>query len=111
MALPSDSKRPWTRSSWNRFSRETPGIRCGDPVVANRGDFVIAVKDNQPKLKAAVEAFFHEQIERDFEDLQDRRYETHDAGHGRIDERAYFLARTPRDFAPSDDWPEVKAIG
>jgi predicted transposase YbfD/YdcC len=80
-------------------------------IVANRGDFVIAVKDNQPKLKAAVEAFFHEQIERDFEDLQYRRYETHDAGHGRIDERAYFLARTPRDFAPSDDWPEVKAIG
>jgi predicted transposase YbfD/YdcC len=80
-------------------------------IVANRGDFVIAVKDNQPKLKAAVEAFFHEQIERDFEDLQYRRYETHDEGHGRIDERAYFLARTPRDFAPSDDWPEVKAIG
>lgn len=80
-------------------------------IVAGGGDFVIAVKDNQPKLKAAIEAFFHEQIERDFEDLQYRCYETSDAGHGRLDERAYYLAKIPRDFAAADAWPEVKAIG
>jgi predicted transposase YbfD/YdcC len=82
-----------------------------EQIVAGQGDFVIAVKDNQPKLKAAIEGFFHEQIERDFEDLQYRTHETRDKGHGRIDERAYFLARTPRDFKPANDWPEVKAIG
>jgi predicted transposase YbfD/YdcC len=82
-----------------------------EQIVASGGDFVIAVKDNQPKLKAAIEAFFHEQIERDFEDLQYRCYETSDAGHGRLDERAYYLAKTPRDFAVADAWPEVKAIG
>jgi predicted transposase YbfD/YdcC len=82
-----------------------------EQIVAGGGDFVIAVKDNQPKLKAAIEAFFHEQIERDFEDLQYRCYETSDAGHGRLDERAYYLAKIPRDFAAADAWPEVKAIG
>ena len=35
-----------------------------------------AVKDNQPKLKAAVESFFDEQIARDFEDLRYRHHET-----------------------------------
>jgi predicted transposase YbfD/YdcC len=82
-----------------------------EQIVASDGDFVIAVKDNQPKLKAAIESFFREQIERDFEDLHYRCHETQDAGHGRIDERAYYLAKTPRDFGPADDWPEVKAIG
>jgi predicted transposase YbfD/YdcC len=80
-------------------------------IVAAGGDAVIAVKDNQPKLKAAIESFFSEQIERDFEDLQYRVHETRDDGHGRIDERTYYLAKAPRDFAPAADWPDVKAIG
>jgi predicted transposase YbfD/YdcC len=80
-------------------------------IVLGKGDAVIAVKDNQPKLKAAIEAFFHEQIERDFEDIQYRVYETCDGAHGRLDERTYYLTRTPRAFAPAEDWPQVKAIG
>jgi len=82
-----------------------------EAIVAGDGDCVIAVKDNQPKLKAAIESFFHEQIEHDFEDLQYRCHETRDAAHGRIDERAYYLAKVPRDFAPAEDWPDVKALG
>lgn len=80
-------------------------------VVAGGGDFVLAVKDNQPKLLKAIQDFYDEQIERDFEDLRYRQHETVDAGHGRIDERCYYLAKIPRDFAPAADWPEVKAIG
>src|SRR3954451_25350868 len=59
-----------------------------EQIVAEGGDFVVAVKDNQPKLKAAIETFFHERIERNFEDVAYRGYETRDAGHGRSDERA-----------------------
>lgn len=80
-------------------------------IVAGGGDFVLAVKDNQPKLHKAIKEFFDEQIERDFEDLRYRHHETIESGHGRIDERCYYLAKTPRDFAPAKDWPEVKAIG
>ena len=63
------------------------------PIVAGGGDFVIAVKDNQPKLHDFIKHFFQEQIERDFEDLNYRQYETRDAGHGRVDEQAYCLTR------------------
>jgi predicted transposase YbfD/YdcC len=80
-------------------------------IVAGGGDCVLAVKDNQPKLHAAIESFFHVQIQRDFEDIQYRVCETCDHGHGRIDERTYYLTKTPRDFAPAADWPQVKAIG
>ena len=82
-----------------------------EQIVAGKGEFVIAVKDNQPKLKEAMENYFHHHLERDLEDLQYRYHETRDKGHGRIDERSYYLTKVPADFAPAADWPEVKAIG
>ncbi len=39
-------------------------------IVAGGGDCVIAVKDNQPKLLAAIQTFFLDHLERDLEDLQ-----------------------------------------
>lgn len=82
-----------------------------EQVVAGGGDCVIAVKENQPTLHDAIASFFAKHIERDFEDLQYRVHETRDDRHGRIDERSYYITRTPRDFAPAAAWPKVKAIG
>jgi predicted transposase YbfD/YdcC len=82
-----------------------------EQIVDGGGDAIIAVKDNQPKLSAAIESFFHEQIANDFEDLQYRAYESCEKGHGRIDERTYYLAKIPKDFAPAAQWPQIKAIG
>jgi len=80
-------------------------------IVDGGGDFVIAVKDNQPTLKTVITSFFSQQIERDFEDLRYRDHETTDERHGRLDERAYYLAKVPRDFGCGKEWPSVKAIG
>jgi predicted transposase YbfD/YdcC len=80
-------------------------------VVTGGGDCVIAVKDNQPKLLAAIQTFFHDHLERDLGELRYRYHETLDDGHGRIDERSYYLTKVPRDFGPGKDWPWVKAIG
>jgi predicted transposase YbfD/YdcC len=80
-------------------------------IVKDGGDAIIAVKKNQPKLFLAIESFFREQLARDFEDLQYRHFESTERGHGRVDDRAYFLAKVPKDFAPSKEWPQVKAIG
>jgi predicted transposase YbfD/YdcC len=80
-------------------------------IVSGGGDCVIAVKDNQPKLLAAIQTHCFAHLERDLNDLQYRDHETRDEGHGRIDERAYHLTKVPRDFALAKDWPWVKAIG
>ncbi len=80
-------------------------------VVTGGGDCVIAVKDNQPKLLAAIQTHFLDHLERDLEELRYRYHETRDEGHGRIDERSYYLTRVPREFAAAKDWPWVKAIG
>jgi predicted transposase YbfD/YdcC len=80
-------------------------------IVAGGGDFVIAVKDNQPSLREAIERHFVRHLERDREDLRYRRHETSEAAHGRLDERSYGLSKVPPDFAPKKEWPWVKAIG
>ncbi|HEX3723442.1 MAG TPA: ISAs1 family transposase [Nitrolancea sp.] len=80
-------------------------------IVKGGGDFVIAVKDNQPKLRVAIETYFEKHLERDLEDLQYRSHETSDVAHGRIDERSYFLTKIPPDFPVKKEWPWVKAIG
>lgn len=80
-------------------------------IVDGGGDFVIAVKDNQPSLRAAVEGYLMEQLGRDFEDLRYRHHETSEAGHGRTDERSYYLCAVPKDLALKAEWPWVKAMG
>jgi predicted transposase YbfD/YdcC len=80
-------------------------------IVDGGGDFVIGVKDNQPKLREATETYFAKHLERDLEDLKYRSHESSEAAHGRIDERSYFLTKVPSDFAVKTEWPWVKAIG
>lgn len=80
-------------------------------IVDSGGDFVIAVKDNQPNLREAIEGYFEKHLERGLEDLQYRSHETTDKGHGRMDERSYFLTKIPANFAVKKEWPWVKAIG
>jgi predicted transposase YbfD/YdcC len=80
-------------------------------IVDGGGDFVIALKDNQPTLREAVETYFEHHLERDLVDLRYRSHATSESGHGRIDERSYFLTRIPADFALKEEWPWIKAIG
>jgi hypothetical protein len=53
---------------------------------------VIAVKDNQPKLLAAIQKPFFDHLEGDLKDLKPQSHETHEDGHGRIDDRYYDVA-------------------
>jgi len=80
-------------------------------IVDGGGDFVIAVKDNQPKLADAIAAVVEKHLEGELKDLKHRTCETKEHGHGRRDERYYFVAQVPSDFAARADWPWIKAIG
>jgi predicted transposase YbfD/YdcC len=81
-------------------------------IVEQKGDCVLAVKDNQPKLCAAIEDFFSEHLENDLADVDHRRHETtNERAHGRLDDRYYYLAKLPEDFPLREQWPWIKAIG
>jgi predicted transposase YbfD/YdcC len=74
-------------------------------------DYVLAVKDNQPKLHEAVRTFFTEQLDSDFEATPCQRYSTDERGHGRVEERNYFVCPVPQDFPALEQWPGLKALG
>lgn len=80
-------------------------------IVAAGADYVLAVKDNQPKLCQAIREFFTEQLEDDLASVPHRRCESHERGHGRKDHRYYYLAKLPDDFPLEEPWPHLKAIG
>jgi len=80
-------------------------------IVAGGGDFVIAVKDNQPKLAAAIVTVVEGHLEGELKALKHRAHQTDEHGHGRRDERFYWVAQVPSDFAAKDEWPWIKAIG
>ena len=80
-------------------------------ITGAGGDFVLAVKDNQLNLHQAIKKYFLDAMESDFEWVSARQYETHDKGHGRVDDRYYYLMKLPDDFPFKKLWPGVKAIG
>jgi predicted transposase YbfD/YdcC len=82
-----------------------------EKIVAGQGDYVLAVKDNQPKLHQAIQEVFRAHLEDDLQRVPHRRHETRETSHGRTDERYYYLAKVPRDFPLQEAWPSVKAIG
>ncbi len=78
-------------------------------IVDHGADYVLAVKENQPKLHAALTAFFEEQLENDFVECRTRT--TKEKGHGRKEQRDYFVAPVPEDFPLREQWPTLKALG
>jgi predicted transposase YbfD/YdcC len=80
-------------------------------IVDQQADYVLAVKENQPKLHQTIHEFFAHHLEDDCESIACRRCETHEKGHGRKDDRYYYLAKLPEHFPLEEKWPGLQAIG
>jgi predicted transposase YbfD/YdcC len=72
------------------------------------GHYLLAVKDNQPTLRAAVEAVFERACETDFAGVRSDGHEAVEAGHGRQEER-YVTVITDPGGLPGG-WPDVAAV-
>ncbi len=80
-------------------------------IVDAKGDYVLAVKDNQPKLHDAIKDVFSDQRQTELLKRPHRQHQTIEQGHGRKDERYYVLAKVPERFPLKSVWPGIKAIG
>jgi len=80
-------------------------------IIDAHGDYVLAVKDNQPKLHEAIKEVFSDPRQGDLMKMPHRECQTTDNSHGRKDQRYYVLAKMPQDFPWKDKWPGVRAIG
>jgi predicted transposase YbfD/YdcC len=72
------------------------------------GDYLLAVKGNQPTLQAAVHAEFDRLIEADFVGVPYDGAEAVDAAHGRHEERYTTTIYDPQGLPT--EWPDVAAV-
>jgi predicted transposase YbfD/YdcC len=72
------------------------------------GDYLLAVKGNQPTLQDAVHAVFDLACEADFKGVEHDGHEAVEDGHGRHEERYVTVIYDPEGL-PSE-WPDVSAV-
>jgi predicted transposase YbfD/YdcC len=81
-------------------------------IVDKEADFVLAVKDNQPNLREAIETSFVKIDKQDSENTGSRHYATQEKSRGRNEERDYVIAPVPKEmFALKTEWKGLRTIG
>ena len=72
------------------------------------GDYVLAVKQNQPTLYERVEEAINEALE---EDAELDEHQTVEKGHGRQESRTYAIVAAPDEVDPEELWRDLRAVG
>lgn len=75
------------------------------------GDYVLAVKDNQPTLLEDIQSCFTQAFDSDFAGLKYDQYETADKGHGRVEKRYYTIVSDPPGLRQAERWEGLRVIG
>lgn len=82
-----------------------------EQIIEQHGEYVLAVKDNQPKLLAHVHHLFDREEEALGRDLSVDSYETEDEDHGRIERRRYWTTNQVEGFPHSRAWKGLRLFG
>ncbi len=80
-------------------------------LVTGGADYVLAVKGNQPTLHQGLVDFFLDHLADDFARVKVSRHVTQERGHGREEQRSYFVCAVPDDLPDRARWANLKAIG
>lgn len=80
-------------------------------IVTQESDYVLAVKENQPKLHKDIWMYFDECLCNEKLYFGETKFQSGEKGHGRIEKRTYYLT-TDIDWLPQkEEWQGIKAIG
>jgi predicted transposase YbfD/YdcC len=80
-------------------------------IVEGGGDYVLAVKENQPHLLEDIQACLAQAFDSNFKDLYGDWYETRERAHGRQETRTYYILTNPVGIRLSEAWTKLKVIG
>lgn len=86
-------------------------VEIARAIVEGGADYCLAVKGNQPTLRAGIQKFFDDHLEDDFANVPVRRHETNEQEHGRQVHRCYYICPVPDDQPDRERWAQIKAIG
>jgi predicted transposase YbfD/YdcC len=80
-----------------------------DLIREGGGDYVLAVKQNQPTLCGQVEEAIGVGLEQDAAVIDE--HQTVEAGHGRQETRTYAVFPAPETVDPDGEWRDLSAVG
>jgi predicted transposase YbfD/YdcC len=81
-------------------------------IVNEGGDYVLAVKENHPKLHEALVQHFERLHDTDFQDGTCHRHNTVERAHGREEERFYYTTSVPASLAEHQPgWTGLASVG
>jgi len=79
-------------------------------IVRQGGDYLLAVKDNQPTLHADIKGLFEWAENRGFAGLKHASSEETTKGHGRVEARRVSVLWDLRQIAGADQWPGLSCV-
>ena len=82
-----------------------------DQIVAQGGDYVLALKRNQGKLYEAVEQVFETGHRTPSEEAALQYYETYDKAHGRVEIRRHWTTDALDGLEQKDAWAKLTCLG
>lgn len=80
-------------------------------IIKQKGDYVFGLKGNHKRTSQRVEEVFTKGIETNFKNMDYDYYQETNEGHGRHEERNYFLLKEVGFFKSSKDWAGLKSVG
>lgn len=82
-----------------------------EKIVAQKGAYIMTVKDNQPHLLEDIQQAFVEAAEVDFAGMEHDTYETRERGHGREEYRSYTVLHSTSGLRNAAEWAGLTTIG
>jgi predicted transposase YbfD/YdcC len=77
-----------------------------------KADYVLAVKDNQPKLHDDICQLLGDGLEKDFADMEHYSHCTEEKGHGRVETRIYHIVKASEELKERHpEWKDLRSIG
>jgi len=80
-------------------------------IVAQQGDYVLALKGNQGNLHQDVRQLFDHAHTHNFRDIEHDFYETQEKGHGRRENRRYWVMGQTEFLVGAENWKKLTTIG
>lgn len=76
----------------------------------DQGDYLLAVKDNQPTLYADIQESFLQAYDKDFAGIKHDIFTTQEVGHGRYEERRYTILYELDGLSTRQEWKDLNSV-
>jgi predicted transposase YbfD/YdcC len=84
--------------------------KIAETILSKGADYLLAVKDNQPKLHEAIKTYFEEANAQDFAGFDIDFSETFDQNHGRLEWRRCWRGTEIQQIETHEHWPDLTAV-